>query len=606
MENKNNTQVVSLARDNDVYKERMAAVIRITRATKFVKEDTIPCKIEEDLYLGSLGSANNKSALKSLNVTHILTVANSLPVAHPNDFKYKIIEVCDRSDVTLLPFFDECFAFIEEARTTGGAVLVHCFAGRSRSVTIIVAYLMFKNGMSLSKAMEHVKGKRPVVSPNSGFMLQLADYERYLREHAISLTIANRAQKMMEMSRISGKAPGSNHASCPQAPQNPSGGSNHPNRARTGPSSQVSNSVRNITDPSTQNQARGPVQSYQPNGSQRSTHSRETDSSTPESTRANKRPRDENEAATRCPGKENVLEVSSFDEDIMNFDHPRAGRVSNDASMIDSESGRDAWKVFQATIFKKDQIKLSKKMIKQGLKSGARHLISANQIMYHGYLRAERALKDLDTMKKKLKEQMHLAKTYAASSKEAEKRKKNVEDELQRKDDQLIDTIKKLSARNAEMETLQKKTEDMNAEIERLKLESRESYSRGLAEGLSMSTIPSREQRLAIAREFYRSPVFDALSDMKAGGELFNVFDKCWKQCKKLGFLNERFDENALDPLKNEDCEPYPIDDSAGGVDPEQDEFAPIYLEELATGSVQEDVEQQQIKPVVDEHQEQP
>ncbi|KAK4478022.1 hypothetical protein RD792_017287 [Penstemon davidsonii] len=86
-----------------------------------------------------------------------------------------------RSDVNLLPFFDECFAFIDEARTTGGAVLVHCFAGRSRSVTIIVAYLMFKNGMSLSEAMEHVKGKRPVVSPNSGFMLQLADYERYLR-----------------------------------------------------------------------------------------------------------------------------------------------------------------------------------------------------------------------------------------------------------------------------------------------------------------------------------------------------------------------------------------------------------------------------------------
>ncbi|KAL3812692.1 hypothetical protein ACJIZ3_013960 [Penstemon smallii] len=181
MENKNNTHVVSLAMDDGVYKERLAAILRITQATKIIKEDIIPCKIEEDLYLGSLGSANNKSALISLNVTHILTVANSLPIAHPNDFKYKIIEVRDRSDVSLLPFFDECFAFIEEARTTGGAVLVHCFAGRSRSVTIIVAYLMFKNGMSLSEAMEHVKGKRPVVSPNSGFMLQLANYERYLR-----------------------------------------------------------------------------------------------------------------------------------------------------------------------------------------------------------------------------------------------------------------------------------------------------------------------------------------------------------------------------------------------------------------------------------------
>ena len=28
--------------------------------------------------------------------------------------------------------FDECFAFIDEAKQRGGAVLVHCFAGKSR------------------------------------------------------------------------------------------------------------------------------------------------------------------------------------------------------------------------------------------------------------------------------------------------------------------------------------------------------------------------------------------------------------------------------------------------------------------------------------------
>lgn len=35
--------------------------------------------------------ASNKDALKSRNITRILTVANALAPAHPNDFVYKVI-----------------------------------------------------------------------------------------------------------------------------------------------------------------------------------------------------------------------------------------------------------------------------------------------------------------------------------------------------------------------------------------------------------------------------------------------------------------------------------------------------------------------------------
>ncbi|KAL0414596.1 UNVERIFIED_CONTAM: Dual specificity protein phosphatase 1 [Sesamum radiatum] len=190
-ENKEGVQVSSLAMNSDMYKDRIAALLKVIQATKIVKEDNVPCKIEEGLYLGSLGAANNRSALKSLNITHILTIAISLAPAHPNDFIYKIVEgrifrlvsvsLPDREDITITQYFDECFAFIDEARARGGGVLVHCFAGRSRSVTVVIGYLMFKNGMSFAEALEYVKTKRPVASPNSGFMLQLQEYERSLR-----------------------------------------------------------------------------------------------------------------------------------------------------------------------------------------------------------------------------------------------------------------------------------------------------------------------------------------------------------------------------------------------------------------------------------------
>lgn len=47
--------------------------------------------ISQGLFLGSVGAANNKDALKALNITHILTAAKSLGPAYPNDFVYKVL-----------------------------------------------------------------------------------------------------------------------------------------------------------------------------------------------------------------------------------------------------------------------------------------------------------------------------------------------------------------------------------------------------------------------------------------------------------------------------------------------------------------------------------
>lgn len=39
-------------------------------------------------------------------------------------------------------FFDSAAAFIDAARESGGAALVHCHEGKSRSVTLVLAYFM--------------------------------------------------------------------------------------------------------------------------------------------------------------------------------------------------------------------------------------------------------------------------------------------------------------------------------------------------------------------------------------------------------------------------------------------------------------------------------
>ena len=50
--------------------------------------------------------------------------------------------------------------FIEKALESGGKILVHCAAGVSRSSTVVLAYLMYKNRWGYERALEYGKSKR--------------------------------------------------------------------------------------------------------------------------------------------------------------------------------------------------------------------------------------------------------------------------------------------------------------------------------------------------------------------------------------------------------------------------------------------------------------
>jgi len=65
--------------------------------------------------------------------------------------------------------------------TAGQGVLVHCFAGVSRSATIVLAYLMQEHGMSYTEAMKFVKAARWFINPNEGFRKQLLQFQRELK-----------------------------------------------------------------------------------------------------------------------------------------------------------------------------------------------------------------------------------------------------------------------------------------------------------------------------------------------------------------------------------------------------------------------------------------
>ncbi|XP_005101100.1 dual specificity protein phosphatase 19 [Aplysia californica] len=136
-------------------------------------EDLQVAEVEEGLIMGSQDVAHDFETLKKFGVTHILNVATGVENLFPNHFTYQTQEFRDLPEFPIFHGFEKAINFIDEGRSSGGCVLVHCNAGISRSAAIVMAYLITKNKMSVNESFSYLRSKRPPTCPNPGFLIQL-------------------------------------------------------------------------------------------------------------------------------------------------------------------------------------------------------------------------------------------------------------------------------------------------------------------------------------------------------------------------------------------------------------------------------------------------
>jgi len=87
----------------------------------------------------------------------------------------------DASDIT--PYLNDAVDFIQEGRSLGHSVLVHCQQGVSRSASLVIAYLIKYENMPLAKAYAALRKERKQVKPKSNFLSQLIRWEKSLKEN---------------------------------------------------------------------------------------------------------------------------------------------------------------------------------------------------------------------------------------------------------------------------------------------------------------------------------------------------------------------------------------------------------------------------------------
>jgi len=130
----------------------------------------------QGLFIGDACDAGDWKKLKAMGITHICTVALGVFPQACDEFEYLQIELLDWEEADIRSHFAKGIEFIEKGREKG-SVLVHCGAGISRSATMCIAYVMYKNRIPYEEARRVVGKARPWIEPNEGFVEQLKKYE---------------------------------------------------------------------------------------------------------------------------------------------------------------------------------------------------------------------------------------------------------------------------------------------------------------------------------------------------------------------------------------------------------------------------------------------
>lgn len=132
-------------------------------------------QITPQLYLGDIHKAQNFEFLQSVGVNHIVNCTDDISNFFPNDFQYTNLGLADHPQQSLHRVLDPAADLIISLLRKGQVVFVHCFAGVSRSASIVIYTLMKLHTWNYEKAFRFVRGFRPLIRPNSGFVEQLTN-----------------------------------------------------------------------------------------------------------------------------------------------------------------------------------------------------------------------------------------------------------------------------------------------------------------------------------------------------------------------------------------------------------------------------------------------
>lgn len=168
-------------------------------AQRYINDVFEANQIIEGLWLGGVSSVCNRDSLQERNIELIITAVYGSSAIYPYDFNYSRSNLKDIEEENILPEIEKMVPQIHEELLNKKGVLVSCVKGRSRSCTIVAAYLIKYHHMSTDEAIEFIKSKRSQIEPNPSYLISLKIYELKIRNQRDSRNdILNQDEELNE------------------------------------------------------------------------------------------------------------------------------------------------------------------------------------------------------------------------------------------------------------------------------------------------------------------------------------------------------------------------------------------------------------------------
>ena len=134
----------------------------------------------DNIFLGDNIAASNETYLKENNIGAVVNCAKDL-ISNYIEIKFLELYLYDLSIEIIIPKFEVAYKFIKEYSDNN--ILIHCLQGKSRSVSLVIFYLMKEKGWDYDTCIKFIKERRPSISPNIGYVDQLREYyDKYIKK----------------------------------------------------------------------------------------------------------------------------------------------------------------------------------------------------------------------------------------------------------------------------------------------------------------------------------------------------------------------------------------------------------------------------------------